>query len=243
MRIENQELKKAIFGAVDIWEEDGMLKMCRFTKRQLEFFDETKNYVEKPKKSRASAGMRMDFYTDSRNLDLELSCFVASSQGLCYADIYADGFMVAHCGYSAKENRRFQAAAELGEGRKRVTVYFPCLFGPSIISAQLDDGAEFTPVIPSEKFLFVGDSITQGYISEFPSLTYPNLLCSALDAECVNQGIGGAYFLDGDLDEDLPYAPDRVFVAYGTNDWSHGYDIVGNATVYLEKLCGIYPQL
>ncbi len=242
MRIGNELLKKAVFGAVKIWEEDGTLRLCRFTDRQLAYFDETLNYVEKPKKSRASAGMQIDFWTDSEKLRMEFACFIGSSQSICYVDVYVDGVMRVHDGYEQHGAQRFSVDVQLGEGRKRVTVYLPCLFGTSIVSAELDDGAEFTPAEKKEKFLFVGDSITQGYIALFPSLTYPNILCSEMDAECLNQGIGGAYFLAEDLDEDLPYAPDRVFVAYGTNDWSRNREVAANADRYLQKLCAIYPE-
>ena len=34
------------------------------------------------------------------------------------------------------------------------------------------------------------------------------------------------------------FKPDVVFVAYGTNEWAHGYDIEQNATEYFEKLTG-----
>ena len=41
MKIELNTLKQMIFGAIDVWEEDGFVRMCRFSKSQKKFFDET----------------------------------------------------------------------------------------------------------------------------------------------------------------------------------------------------------
>ena len=132
---------------------------------------------------------------------------------------------------------------DFDNGEKRVTLWFPCLFETQITEFLLD-GEMFKPVEKQTKILFFGDSITQGYTSEFPSLTYTNIVTRELNAESVNQGIGAALFDATDLDEELPFSPEMVFVAYGTNDWAHSgeRDFSSNAKTYIKKSAGFIPM-
>ena len=243
-RIEYDLLKTAIFGSLKTFEEDGVIKMRRFTDKQMEHFDETLNYINKPKKCRASSGMNIDFYTDSTAVKLDLNCYVASSQAACYVDIYVDGIMKGHFGYNAKEDGKISAELELGAGKKRVTIWLPCLFDVNIVDFSLDEGACFEPAKKDCNIMFLGDSITQGYTSEFSSLTYTNIITRHLNAHCINHGIGAAVFDASDLDTDFPFRPDIIFVAYGTNDWYHSADkdLAINADAFYQKLCKLFPQ-
>ena len=67
-----------------------------------------------------------------------------------------------------------------------------------------------------------------------------------MNAEVVNQGIGGYYFNEATIDETiLPYAPDVITVAYGTNDYSHCESIeefTGPAERYIDKLAKLFPD-
>jgi len=245
MRIEYEILKKAVFGIVDSFEENGSIVLRRFTKKQIAFFDETENYIHKSRKGKSSSCMNIDFYTDSVSLKIDFDCIVASSQPPCYADLYIDGVLINHFGYNAKENREFTLHADMGKGMKRVTVWLPCLFDAHIKEFCLDDGAEFRPAKKDTNILFLGDSITQGYTTVFPSLTYSNVYARERNANCVNQGIGAALFDKENLDPELPFSPDKVFVAYGTNDWTHSdeRDFEFYANEYIEKICEIYPDI
>lgn len=243
-KIEFSLLKSSIFGSVNTFEEDGAIKLRRFTDKQMKHFDDTLNYIDKPRKSRASSGMNIDFYTDSPVIKLELSCRVASSQPLCYVDVYVDNIMTNHFGCNTKEDTRICTEFEVGKGKKRVTIWLPCLFDASISEFAIEDGACFEPAKKDCNIMFLGDSITQGYTTEFPSLTYTNIVTNRMNAHCINQGIGGALFDKSDLDEELPFEPDIIFVAYGTNDWYHSgdRDLGKNADSFYQKLCSIYPK-
>lgn len=241
-KIENELLKQAIFGAVEFCEEDGALKMHRFTKKQREYFAETENWILKPLKAPANANMVLDFYTDSTQFDFEADCEPASRKNLCNFDIYVDGTMVDNFGYESAEPRTVKYTRTFKPGTKRITLYLPCLAAAAIKGVWLDDDASFEPAKRDRKLMFVGDSITQGYVSGYPSLTYAGIVMTGLNAESVNQGIGGNVFDADDLDPDLPYNPDTIFVAYGTNDWTQNLDYKENAEKYLDKLKGIYPN-
>lgn len=234
-------LAEAVFGSVDTYVENEELVMRRFTQHQIQHFDQTHNYIEKPKKSKASSGMNIDFYTDATQMYLELSCSVASSQPLCYVDIYVDGVMEDHFGYNSKIDGKIEKTVSFKPGSKRITIWLPCLFEARIANLSLNS-EDFAPAKKDIRILFEGDSITQGYTSQFPSLTYTNIVTRGLNADGVNQGIGGALFDESDPDDNLPFSPDIVVISYGTNDWSHSRerDFESNASAYLSKMCEIY---
>ena len=73
-------------------------------------------------------------------------------------------------------------------------------------------------------------------------MTYANILTRYADAESLNQAIAGDVFNALNLDENLPFSPDSVFVAYGTNDWRGGRDIRVSAKEYFDKLTRVYPK-
>ena len=68
--------------------------------------------------------------------------------------------------------------------------------------------------------VFIGDSITQGMDARGPASAYAVQLARVLDVELLNQGVGGHIFDLDALDDELPYHPDIITIAYGTNDWS-----------------------
>ena len=156
--------------------------------------------------------------------------------------MYVDDNLIVHHGADNIDEHEGSLLVDMKKGTKRVTVVFPNLFGTAIKNVCINDGAWVKPVEKTRKLLFLGDSITQGYTAAFPSLSYANIITKKLNAQCVNQGIGGDVFNEKNLDENLGYDADTVFVAYGTNDWSHGKDIKANATAYFKKLTSIYPD-
>ena len=94
------------------------------------------------------------------------------------------------------------------------------------------------------KYVAYGDSITQGYTSLSPSLTYVNLVGMELDADVYDLGIGGEFFQPMMMDEAYPVQADIVTVAYGTNDWKHctKEEFDENCTSVLQKLTDFYPD-
>ncbi len=242
-KIQNDVLKTAVFGSVNTFEENGILKMYRFTDKEFKYFEENENYIHRFKKGKASSGINIDFYTDATLMKISMNCYVASSQTPCFVDVYVDGIMKEHFGYNVKEAGTIEKEIEFSCGVKRVTVWLPCLFEAQITEFLLN-GEMFKPAEKERKLLFFGDSITQGYTSEFPSLTYTNIVTRELNAESVNRGIGAALF-DAEVPSDeLPFTPEMVFVAYGTNDWAHSgeRDFSANAKAYIERICKIYPN-
>ncbi len=240
MILQNNEIIGAIFGTVQIVEHDGWLCLDRFSERQRERLNEDERLS---RRSLSSSGMMLDFWTDSTTFAFDYQTFIASNRRFFYFDIYVNGELLFHEGKEDVSIDEGHISVSMNEGKKRVTVYLPCLFGTRIKNVEIDNGAQFIPVEKSKNILFFGDSITQGYSAKFTSLTYTNAITRFYDANCLNQAIGGNIFNEDDLDEDLSFQAGMVFVAFGTNDWKQGVDVSTNAERYFEKLNRIYPNV
>jgi lysophospholipase L1-like esterase len=160
----------------------------------------------------------------------------------CYIDIYEDGVLVAHDGYSEVPpvEGDVDIYAEFKEGTKRIQIYFPTFYESAIDSLELSDGATFAPVAGRKTFVFYGDSITQGYSNPYPGNTYPNIVCRHFDAICLNQASGGAQFIS-DLIIDTSVKADVVFIAYGVNDWFYSKSIELDAVSAIERARKQHP--
>ncbi len=240
-KVDNETLKSLVKGALRFLEKENRLVLRRFTQKQEVFFDETLNYVNKPLKAKASASMLLDMVTNTQKIELSVKTFGDSTRRPCFLDVYCDNELVAHCGYAQIEEGAITVNLQLKNGKKRITIFLPTLSDGQIESLSIDDNASVEALYSDKKFLFLGDSITQGYVAEYPSRTYANQVVRAFDADVVNQAIGGAYFHAPDLSE-INYNPTTVFVAYGTNDWAHGYELEKNATEYFAKLVKLFPN-
>ena len=115
-----------------------------------------------------------------------------------------------------------------------------------ISNVTLEEGASFSNApAQKHKILFIGDSITHGSTSVHASMTYAHQVARELDAEIVNQGIGGERFNPIAVDTELNFTPDLISVAYGTNNWSHDPShsyMVGLTNGHLAALRDYYPN-
>lgn len=137
----------------------------------------------------------------------------------------------------------FQLRSHDADTPGRHELWMPVTLGGPIsiqLDGDVDDGKPL-----EKKLLTVGDSITQGMVSEGPSGTYAAMLARTLDADLRNHGIGGHVF-DAGLADGIPgWEPDIVTIAYGTNDWSGGItrdDILSHATEHLRKLQQLHQK-
>lgn len=204
--LSNKQLLSLIHGAVFSFEKNGALGFRRLTQSQLDFW---KNESEGLGTNAARpTSVRIEFLTDSHKLVL-----TTASTGKW--EVYADGLLLSRT--VVRDGRGAAISVDLPEGEKHVTILFPCHSDGLLKSVAIDDEASVKPYKFGRKILFIGDSITQGWDSKYDGCSYANSLCRLLDADCVNQGIGGAYFADGSI-EKLDGDFDDVIVAYGTND-------------------------
>ena len=240
MKLTKEQIKSIAFGYTEIIEEEKGLRFCNMTKKQREAFsayDEISLPFDGGFTGRSSlaTGVRLDFHTDSKSFGFNAVTKVAF-------EVSIDGLLYRR--YTPEE---LPARIPLGEGEKRITLWFPShsAVGYSLLSeVTLDDGASITPHEYSEKLLFVGDSITHGWESDYIPMAYTHRVASALNADFVVQGVSGAQFWPDTVDT-LPFSPDRVFVAMGTNDIGMGKseaDIRRDAADFYAKIANNYSQ-
>ncbi len=226
-------------GALRVTEENGLVCFHRFTPYQQEVL-RARNFHPR---EIATAGIRLEFtclegevrmvYTDFKGgstnrfaLDATINGVdvIFENRDIAPEDIHTCTFTVPKCDKPA-----------------RVAIYLPNFAGLRIKELYLPEGVQ--PVEKKGRLLCLGDSITQGAISQRNRLAYANLTADLLDMELLNQGIGGDKFHAPNIDPELPFAPDIITVAYGTNDWAASIpDLAGKIDDYFKKLRTLYPE-
>lgn len=242
MKIEKSQLKTLLHNAL-VWEEDKRGGLCpnRFTPEQMRVLAKNNAWHLR---AQASAGSSVEMNTDSETLALKFQLSPASSQNWASFDLYVDGVFYDTC--LLPDMSSTVIGFDLPKGTHRVTIYFPWTARISVEELHLSEGASWTAVQKKGRIIAFGDSITQGYITEFPSMTYPSQAARLLNVEMLNQGVGG-YRFDADsvcmsLKE---YSPDALIVAYGTNDYSvydSSEEFAQKAHDYFSKLWSVFPE-
>lgn len=174
-------------------------------------------------RSFATAGIRLEFNTDSPFLFLEVQVIPSTSRRRFAHSIYADGRRIGELSGELAESepaRILEGRFPLGPGNKRVTVYFPWSVESRILALELEDGSKAFPVKKSRLLLSYGDSITQGYDAPSPEEAYIVRLADALKANLICKAIGGERFWPELPAMSAVERPDLITAAYGTNDWS-----------------------
>lgn len=217
MKLTLEQIRNITLGAVQVWEEDGRVCFCRFTREQMEMYRERN--LDFYKKAHTTAGVKLCFRTDSKTLSMKVQ--TEPGKRKCFSvDVCVDQKLVgAITDVPDRYLGDFSGEFSLGEGEKTVTVHLPWSVGAKIGQLCLDDGAYIQPVRPAKTLLMYGDSITQGYYAERNDMRYAAKLADFLEAEEHNRAIGGEVYYaelprrEGDI------SPDYIAVAYGTNDW------------------------
>ena len=211
MELSKETIRGLTVGAAEIWEEHGCLCFSKTTAEQTAAWVAYAPRLEE--RVRATTGVRLDFITDSPFLR------VVTAGGRKF-EVLVDGLLSERY-YPAPGDPSFES--KIGEGgENRVTLVFPS-HGEAgrIASVSVADGASVRPVSFRRRFLFLGDSITQGWNAAYDSQSFAWLLSLWADAESINQGVGGGVFIPETV-TDFGYRPDTVFVEFGTNDFASG---------------------
>lgn len=215
---------------------------CRFTQKQLEVYRQRGPAAVI--RSRCTASVCMSFITAKE--EIAFSYFIASfARNNVTFDVYENDRMVTTIPQPDGSPSGRILYRKRNTGETKITIYLPpCA---EVLISELDIG-EYKPIPDSQKkLLLLGDSITQGMTSKASSLIYATLVGNALGCSMLNQGVGGYIFNKDSLDENLPFTPDVIWVAYGTNDYTESLStgmprFERMCREYLEKLIKIYPH-
>ena len=213
------EIKKCVLGAERVWEENGTLRMCRFTEAEQETYRRNPDFFQK---TFSSSNMRISFFTDAEKLLMAYETVKGSSRNFAFLDVKVDDILVAHSGTEDINScSEYVLEVRLPGKKCRVEIFLPPLAGVVLRELRLENGAFLGEAARQKLIISYGDSITQGYDARYPVCSYTALLAESLQAELVNKAIGGDIFNPA-----LAAAgkclqkPDLITTAYGTNDWS-----------------------
>lgn len=240
-----EQIKDLVHGAVRVEEGDGLISFFRFTEEQQELYRVTSRdfYI----KSFATAGVSLEFDTDSENLFLSVEVGRGSSRTYFTHSLLVDGVRASELSgdIGAEDNVPFSKSFALKSGMKRVKILFPWSVCSHLKELTLDENARVIPVEKSLKMLMFGDSITQGYDAAAPEKAYAIQLSCALNAEAVNKGIAGEQFFAGFGKTKDDFTPDLITVAYGTNDWRHAKKekFLSSCKGFFENVRNNYPNV
>ena len=229
MKLTFDQIKSVCSGAVTVTQEDDLIHFYRMHPAQREAVLARSEVFYK--RSNATAGVKLDFRTDSTSLFLDMNAS-PSTMSFFAVDIIVDGKLIGSVDNFSHEKLPvffaekayqygdFSGRFDLGAGEKTVRVHLP--WGPvaAIRELSLDDGATFIPAVPEKKVLFYGDSITQGMDCLHPSQTYSARIAEALGMAEYNKAIAGTNSFPEMTAVREEFTPGVIVVAYGTNDWT-----------------------
>lgn len=255
--LELQEMKRIVYGGL-VWEkEPGSFTFTRMTEKQHGYFTREEDARFKAR-MQCTAGICLDFYTDSDRLDFAYEICGMADRDMVQLDICQNGVrtggIIQKPGKNTSGAIRHQIDRD-GHRWNRITVWLPYMSSIVVKDINLapgaslrtleegDPGGEF-PGRRRKKLLCFGDSITQGYDALHPSQSYAVRIARFFDWELWNAGLSGYIFDAGLLDAGLPFRPDIITVAFGTNDWNWAEtkeEAVRNAGAYFDKIRELYP--
>ncbi len=248
MILSYEQIKNFTLGALSVVEDEnsGQITFSRFSEKQLDFY--RKNFEGYYLRAQNSAGVRLSFHTDASSLTLDYKMSLGSSENDFHIDVVCDSAIIKN--EAVITDRNFCEGSlhcPLPSGEHHVSVHFPLRSLFFLKKFELSGETFVTQHKPKgPKILFLGDSITHGAFTPYPSLSYSSRLTQMLDADAINQAIGGEIFREGIIDGDINFEPDVITVAFGTNDWSCAKDDpmlrLDRAEKCLTKLKNSFPN-
>ena len=205
MNLTLEQIQSVTIGAVNIFNDEEGIHFRRFTDKQLETFSALSETFRA--RSHCTAGCQLSFYTNSDHLLLDIVA------GLKY-EILVDGLPAYF--FAPDKPQRFPVS--LPSGEKHILISLPNYSQGILKKVVLDEGSYIRPHTYQRRFLFLGDSITQGNQSSRDSFCYAYRVSRFFDAQIMNLGVGSSHMCAETL-EDVGFDPDVVFIAYGTNDY------------------------
>lgn len=236
MLLSFEQIREFTVGAHQVIQENGRIRFLRMPEHLTTEFGKVRPIFAE--RARCTADVRICFYTDSRHMRVDALTQCTSDNSGGKYEIFVDNMPYA---IFRKEGAQ-RLILELPEGEKLVSIYPPGHNIGMVERVELDEGSYVRKPEYSKKFLFLGDSITQGFSAAHDALSYSNNVANFFQADSLNWAVAGSCF-DPNFLEKTEYDPDVVVVAYGTNDYASLPErdtLQKNCAAYLDKLQQLY---
>lgn len=231
MKLTLQQIQSITTGAVNIFQNEDGIHFRRFTDNQIEILSQKIELFQRI--SRCTAGCQLSFYTNSNSICVDVAA------GVKY-EVLINGLPT----YAFQLEKPKSLSCSLPDGEKHVIITLPNFSEGILNGIELDDGSSIIPYQHHYRFVFLGDSITQGAESSRDSFCFANRISQFFDAEMLNLGVSASSMFPEIL-EAVDFDPDAVFIAYGTNDYTNACSIEAlehTCRTYFEKVRSIYPN-
>lgn len=236
-----RDFQNIFHNCLDVLVENNTYFPIRFTDKLFQFYKST-GVAQFPERAVQTAGITLEFYTTQEEISFTFF-FTCFARNWITFDVYENDVFMETLHFDDRILESRFCYKKRSSGECKIVIYMPATADTHFKDFDLGN---YRPVeAPSTKYLALGCSITQGMEAVSPSITYANIVKHHFDAQILNLGIGGFIYDPDSLDENLPYNPDIITVAYGTNDTasdSSVEEITTKTSMYMEKLKSIYPD-
>lgn len=244
--LEWPQAENFLTGGLKLVRRDGGWFPERFTARQ--FAHHAAVSDRRRIRAECAAGVALRFVTDSPWIDLAFE-HCGGARSFLGIDIEVDGHVLYTFRQEKFEGIFRQRVLDFGTGgqcRREITIHLSAVSIILLKAVEVAEGS-WVGVAPRrpKRLLCLGDSITQGMSATSPLSIYPTQLARLLDAEVLNQGLGGHVFDADSLDLTPGFEPDWITVAYGVNDWVQGLgadEIQVRASAYVARVRDIFSR-
>ena len=232
MKLTLKQIQDVTFGATKIFEENGSFFFRRFTDYQLDAWQ--KHGYQKG--ITATTGVKLDFTSNTKSFAFKTNVEVGKFE------VLIDNKTV----YLERHNLELNIAKiELDGKEHQITFVLPSHSEGILDYVEIDDDASLIPHKHDIKFMFFGDSLTQGWRSENDSLSFAYIVSRHFNADSRIFGLGSGRFIADVIDENYPFDPNVVFVALGTNDWGEYRSaeiFCEHVRTFAQKIRKVYPD-
>ncbi len=202
--------EKLFHGALWFEEAEGYLVARRFTRAQMDAVSYEAFFLER---TRCQASITIELCTEATEISFSYK-FLMRSGVLSTFEVYTNGCLT-HLYYDDTLADEGRLSLSFEGGKKHIEIYLPN-YSEVGIKDFFANGKYRAVTKKKPKVLFFGDSITQGGGSKRSAQTYVNVLKREMGYEILNLGIGG-YVFENNLVKEMPFSPDKIVVALGTN--------------------------
>lgn len=216
------ERRDLVLGAVDVQAFDSAVRFPRMPRTLFDHFDAAEGSRVR---AHCTAGVRIAFRSAARSIRVGVRYLDAVPWTKRYAlDLTVDGTLTATFGAESGTNgARWEGVIfEADAPRARdFVLWLPHLAEVLVERLEVDADAPPTPLPgPEARWLFIGDSITQGFVTDHPSIHVAPLAAAALGMDHHNMALGGGTVEPILVEAARAVPAELITVALGVNDYS-----------------------